>query len=243
MSSRYPRSAPDTPQYRAFVTKLVRATDFAARDDLPDWRFLLRRLEATFRAGTFEAATRFAAEVAAAATAADHHPDLDVRYPGRVHVVLTTHAAGGEVTTADVELAATISRLAADRGLTSEPLAARSYEVAIDALDIDAVRPFWKAVLAYVDDVPPGHSGQVIAIRDPSRIGPAFWFQQMDQPRPQRNRIHIDVTVPHDVAEEHVSAALAAGGRLLTDQYAKAYWVLADPEGNEACICTWQDRD
>jgi 4a-hydroxytetrahydrobiopterin dehydratase len=78
---------------------------------------------------------------------------------------------------------------------------------------------------------------------DPHRIGPGLWFQQMDAPRPQRNRIHIDIDVPHDVAEQRVAAALAAGGTLLTDEYARAFWVLADPEGNEACICTWQDRD
>ena len=65
----------------------------------------------------------------------------------------------------------------------------------------------------------------------------------MDAPRPQRNRIHLDVTVPHDVAEERIAAALAAGGTLLSDRAAKAFWVLADPEGNEVCICTWQDRD
>ena len=65
----------------------------------------------------------------------------------------------------------------------------------------------------------------------------------MDAPRPQRNRIHIDVTVAHDEAEDRIAAALAAGGRLLTDQYAPSFWVLADAEGNEACICTWQARD
>ena len=26
------------------------------------------------------------------------------------------------------------------------------------------------------------------------------WFQQMDEPRPQRNRIHFDISVPHDEA-------------------------------------------
>ena len=31
--------------------------------------------------------------------------------------------------------------------------------------------------------------------------------------------------------------------RLLTDEYAPAFWVLADAEGNEACLCTWQGRD
>ena len=65
----------------------------------------------------------------------------------------------------------------------------------------------------------------------------------MDAPRPQRNRIHVDVTVPHDVATQRIAAALAAGGTLLSDARAPAFWVLADPEGNEACICTWQARD
>jgi 4a-hydroxytetrahydrobiopterin dehydratase len=65
----------------------------------------------------------------------------------------------------------------------------------------------------------------------------------MDAARPQRNRIHIDVTVAADEAADRLAAALAAGGRLLTDQYARSFWVLADAEGNEACICTWLDRD
>jgi 4a-hydroxytetrahydrobiopterin dehydratase len=64
----------------------------------------------------------------------------------------------------------------------------------------------------------------------------------MDEPRPQRNRIHLDITVPHDRAQERIDAALAAGGTLVTDEHARAFWVLADAEGNEACICTWQDR-
>ena len=65
----------------------------------------------------------------------------------------------------------------------------------------------------------------------------------MDAPRPQRNRIHLDITVPDDVAEQRITAALAAGGTLVSDGAAKAFWILADPEGNEVCICTWQDRD
>jgi 4a-hydroxytetrahydrobiopterin dehydratase len=65
----------------------------------------------------------------------------------------------------------------------------------------------------------------------------------MDAPRPQRNRIHLDITVPHDQARSRIEAALAAGGKIVHDAEAPAFWVLADPEGNEACICTWQARD
>jgi 4a-hydroxytetrahydrobiopterin dehydratase len=214
-------------------------SEFHRRADLPDWRVVLGRVEARFVAGSFAGAAQFVLDIADAAEAADHHPDVDLRYPDVVHVALFTHVARG-LTDADIALATTISALAASAGIVSEPGAPSRVEVAIDALDIAAVRPFWRALLGYVDEP---SDGDVVALVDPLRIGPAFWFQQMDAPRPQRNRIHIDVSVPHDVAEARVAAAVAAGGTLLTDEYARAFWVLADPEGNEACVCTWQDRD
>lgn len=225
----------------------------ATRNDLPDWRVFVRRLEATFtakpsgagpRAGTgtaFRAAAAFIDRVAQAADAADHHPDVDLRYPGRVHIVLTTHAARG-LTELDITLAKTISELATTAGMSSDPTATSMLEVAIDALDIAAVRPFWKAVLAYRDE-PVAKGEEPVNLIDPLGVGPAVWFQQMDAPRPQRNRIHLDINVAHDIAEARVAAAIDAGGRLISDRDAKAFWVLADPEGNEICVCTWQDRD
>lgn len=191
---------------------------------LPDWRLLLDRLHATFRAASFAEAGAFVQRVAASPGG---DVDIDLRPPGTVHVA---------VPRTDVAAAEAIAALAADGGLTSAAQAASAVEVAIDALDIAAVKPFWKAVLGYVDE------GD-LAIVHPDRTGPSFWFQQMDEPRPQRNRLHVDVTVPHDVAGSRVEAALAAGGTLVTDRYARAFWVLADAEGNEACVCTWQDRD
>jgi 4a-hydroxytetrahydrobiopterin dehydratase len=223
------------------MANTITPSEFHGRTDLPDWRVLLGRIEAGFRAPSFEAAAAFIGEIADAADKAGHHPDVDLRYPGYVHVGLMTHATNS-LTDADVDLARTISALAAQRGLSNEPQTAVGVEVAIDALDIDAVRPFWKAILGYDEEPPRSVGGQVVALVDPLRIGPAFWFQQMDAPRLQRNRIHLDVTVPHDVAEQRVAAAIAAGGHLVSDARARAFWILADPEGNEACICTWQDR-
>lgn len=114
-------------------------------------------------------------------------------------------------------------------------------EMAIDAMDAAAIRPFWKAVLDYVDELEP--AGPTDPLVEPRDQGPAIWFQQLDAPRPQRNRIHFDLALPHDVAESRWAAALAAGGTLVNDAEARAFWVLADPEGNEICPCTWQDRD
>lgn len=211
-----------------------------ARADARHWRVLLGRLHATFETGDFATGLRLVTAIAAAAEAAGHHPDVDLRYSS-VHVALVSHDAGG-LTERDVLLAAAISAVADELEVAGVPVLPQALEVAIDALDIPAVLPFWRAVLGYEDERPPAPDASP-ALVDPAGIGPAFWFQQMDAPRPQRNRVHLDVTVPHDVAEQRVAAALAAGGRLVSDARAPAFWVLADPEGNEACICTWLARD
>jgi 4a-hydroxytetrahydrobiopterin dehydratase len=216
------------------MDETLTATQISQNEGLDDWRVLLRTLQASFRTGSLAKGLEFAARIGAVADEANHHPDLTITYP-RVHVLLTTHDAGG-LTSKDVDLARTISAIARELGITAEPTTVTQLEVAIDALDIPAVKPFWEAVLGYKPD---REDDSV----DPYGRAPGFWFQQMDAPRPQRNRIHIDVTVPHDVAEQRIAAALAAGGRLVSDEAAPAFWVLADPEGNEACICTWQGRD
>lgn len=219
---------------------LISATTFAVDYNLPDWRFMLGRLEATFRLDSYPGATGFAAAIADAAERAQHHPDLEIRYPGDLHITLETHAAGG-VTDRDTALAGAISELAAEAGAESDPTRASTQEIAIDAFDIGAVRPFWLAVLDYAAN--PADDPGATVIVDPRRTGPVYWFQQMDTPRTERNNIHIDVTVPHDVAEQRIADAIAAGGHLVSDRRAKAFWILADAEGNEACICTCQDRD
>lgn len=211
----------------------VTAAEFAQMEALDDWRFVLGAIRADFVAPSFPAAAELVVSITEAAERAVHHPDIDVRYPGRVRVLLTTHATGG-LTTLDVDLAREISLLAAAGDATPVPADVQGVEIAIDTMDADRIRPFWAAVLGYGDD-----RGVLV---DPFRSGPAFWFQQMDVPRTERNRFHVDVSVPHDVAEQRIAAALAAGGTLVSDRRAKAFWILADADGNEACICTWQDR-
>ena len=211
----------------------VSAAEFAALDGLDDWRFVLGAITAEYRAGSFRAAASLVEAVAGAAEAARHHPDVDLRHPDHVRFVLTTHAAGS-LTGRDIDMARTISNLAARAGAEASPAMPQAVEVAIDTTDADRIRPFWAAVLGYLDE-----GGYLV---DPRRIGPPFWFQQMDEPRTERSRFHIDISVPHDVAEERVAAAITAGGRLVTDRYARSWWVLADADGNEACISTWQDR-
>src|ERR1044072_1327504 len=84
--------------------------------DLPDWRLFGSALFTRFRTGNFAAGLRLLDAIGAAAEAANHHPDLDLRYP-HLNVKLYSHDAGG-VTARDVSLARQISQLAAAHGVS-----------------------------------------------------------------------------------------------------------------------------
>ncbi|MBL7257493.1 VOC family protein [Paractinoplanes lichenicola] len=211
-----------------------RVTRQAASDAVSGlgWRYMLGTLRASVPVGSlFQGASVALQAVAACGEEADEHLSIDVRVD-RVVLTLQTRRQA-TVTATDVELA---QRIAAS-GLPTEPGDLQLLEIAVDAMDIAAVRPFWSAVLGYAE------GGPSEPLTDPAGRGPAVWFQQMDSPRTQRNRIHLDISVAHDEAVLRVEAALKAGGRVVSDERAPSFWVLADPEGNEACISTWQGRD
>jgi 4a-hydroxytetrahydrobiopterin dehydratase len=211
------------------------------------WHYLLGTLVTSVPVDSHAQALQVAqAVVAACGQDADGHVRVDLR-PRRVELSVQT-AALADLTAVDVDLSRRISAAVAALGLTVTGVSTESrrrsvqmLEIAIDAMDIPAVRGFWKAVMGYADG--PGRDGPTDALIDPVRQGPAIWFQQMDEPRRQRNRIHLDLTVPHEEADARVQAALAAGGVLVSDAAARSFWILADVEGNEVCICTWQDRE
>ena len=180
------------------------------------WRFLLGTLRTAVRVGSLAEAAGLAARAAeVCGPHADGHLRVDLR-PDRVELVLQTRAVTG-VTDLDAELAHRISDAAGRLGLRTEPSidagvrTVQELEIAVDASDIAMIRPFWKAVLGYTD-LAAGRDPLV----DPVGAGPMVWFQQMTEPRPQRNRIHLDLCVPHDEAPGRVAAALVAGGRLLS---------------------------
>ena len=211
------------------------------------WRYLLGMLAASVPVQSLAQASEVAgAAVAACGPDADAHLRADMR-PDRVELSVQTRALAA-VTGWDAHLAHRIDAALAGLGLApagatsaGSPRPVQMLELAIDAMDIPAIRPFWKAVLGYADE--PGSDGGQDAIVDPAGQLPAIWFQQMGSPRPQRNRIHFDITVAHHEAGGRVRAALAAGGRLADDSFAPSFWVLADAEGNEVCVCTWTGRD
>lgn len=199
-----------------------------------DWRVVRNDACAYFRTGSFAAGVALVDAIGRLAEVANRHPDVDLRSDG-VTVRLRTDSGDG-LSEREVALAQQISAAARELGVPVDPTSLQIVQIAIDALVIPDVMPFWRAVLGYreVDDED---------LIDPLFQGPPVWFQQMDAPRPHRNRIHIDVYVPHDQAEARVAAALAAGGHVVSDENAPGWWTLADAEGNEVDVAPWPDRD
>ena len=212
--------------------------DEVAREVPGDWRQLRGAIHARFATGDFLTGLRFVTRVAAVAEEANHHPDVDLRYP-HVDVALASHDVGA-LTARDVRLSRVISEIATEEGVSSVPAALQEVELALDTADAAGVRPFWAAVLG----LDPG-KGTPDEVVDPSGRLPTLWFQSAgDRPPGEAppQRFHYDVHVPHDEAEARVAAAIDAGGELVSDAEAPSFWVLADPEGNKACVCTWQAR-
>ena len=201
-----------------------------AEAGLADWSFLRDALH-TRLTTDYATGLRLVAAIGAAAQEADHHPDLDLRY-ACLDVRLTSHDAGG-VTGRDLRLARRVSELAAAEGVPMSPSAAQLVELGLDTPDAAAVLPFWRAVLAVRDPRPDELRDDVL---------PTLWFQRSGREEP-RQRFHLDLWVAPEVVQERIAAAVAAGGALVSDAEAPAFWVLADPEGNRVCLCTWQDRD
>lgn len=191
------------------------------------WRVIADRLAAAYNTGSMVRGGEFVAKIIDAAEEANHHPDIDLRY-GTVHLVLTTHSA----TEADVALANRITGIAADLGLEPASAPVTQFNLSIDALDIPAIRPFWKAVLGYgdaterepVDLVDP-------AGRLPKRLVPADGrAAPATQPHARR---------PVDPDRRTPRASASSDHRRRTTAHRRVrpgLWVLADAEGNEVLV-------
>ncbi|MGO1543181.1 MAG: 4a-hydroxytetrahydrobiopterin dehydratase [Gulosibacter sp.] len=208
-------------------------TSADAERTLPNWRVVERGLEVDLKAKDFRQAFDFLTQIAELAETQQHHPDFNVRY-NRIRMRVMSHDVNG-LSDRDITFAKAADALIDEAGLERSFTNVQELMITIDTLDIAKIKPFWLAVLGYEQT----HSD---LLRDPNSTHPSVWFQPMGEPRNQRSRTHIDVLVPVDERQARMDAAIAAGGTLLTDEFAPSFWVLADAEGNEACLCTWEDR-
>ena len=238
----WPLQGPDPPHIRLWVGwlrwrdggKLQPMSDTVLTKDqveaagLADWRSVIGTLQTRFRTGDFATGLQLVNQIGEAAEAANHHPDLDLRYP-HLNVRLSSHDVGG-VTERDLQLARTISELAAGLGVSAAPADVAAVELALDTPDHARIKPFWLAVL---DGQPNPNADD--EVRDGGGDRPTIWFQQSGD-EAGRQRWHLDVRVPKEVAQARVDAAVAAGGEVL--EQGQNFVTLADPDGNKVCVCT-----
>jgi 4a-hydroxytetrahydrobiopterin dehydratase len=205
--------------------------EFLAAQDGADWVVLHGGAAAVFRVQSIVEAARLAdalAQVPGLAgagvlmTVADGH--LSVRLSRDLWGLDEQH----------VQLAQAVSAVAREHGAVADRTRVQEVQLAIaaqpDAIDVG----FWRAVLGYA---PMSDDNAV----DPLGHGSTVWMQDIDPTKPLRHAMHVDVSVAREQAEQRVSAALAAGGRIVDESSAPAAWILADRAGNRVCVAAWPD--
>ena len=222
------------------MTDQITPKQFRESEGVEDWRVLGDGANAYFQTGSFAAAARLVQSISELPGVDDIRPDIDVRQDGvTVRMVAFIEGYGGMLRP-HVDLARQISAAARKLGFSADPSAVQSVLVIPGAPSRAAVMPFWQAVLGYE----PRRDSPAEDLVDPRGRAVPFWFEQMAEPRRDGGgAIHVAVWVPYEQAEARIAAALAAGGRMVRDEFAPSWWTLADAAGNEADIATTKGRD
>ncbi len=197
-----------------------------------DWRVLPEGAYAFFRTDSFATSAQLVGAIGDLAPDG-HQPEVDIRADG---VTVLLGAFKGEeygLTKRELDLARRVSTTAREMGLAADPSAIQSLAIIPGATDRTGIMPFWQAVLGYRRR-PDSPDEDLV---DPHGRGAPFWFEEMDEPRPDGSgTIHVVIWVPWDQAESRVAAAVAAAGRIVRHEVGPEYWTLADPAGNEVDV-------
>jgi hypothetical protein len=205
--------------------------DFLASEGVDDWVVLHGGATAVFRVGSLTEAAQLVESVANAPGIAGAGVLLTL---ADTHVTVRLSRDVWSLEPRHVELARAVSAIARERGAVPDRAAVQEVQFAIaaklDAIDVG----FWRAVLGYA---PMADDNAV----DPLGHGSTVWMQQLDQSKPLRHAMHIDVSVAREHVKARLDTAVAAGGRIVDESHAPSHWTLADRAGNRVCICAWPD--
>ena len=218
----------------------VPAAEFERTPGLGEWRVLSEGAAAHYRTRSFEESARFVRAIGERSAVAVHPPAVDIRAAGVTLRLLTTGAEYYGMSTLDVDAAREISANAREFGLVADPSVLQSVLIVPGAPRGTDIVPFWRALLGY-EPRPDSPDEDLV---DPQDRWPAFWFEQMNEPRPDGGgAIHVAVWVPIDRVEDRAAAVVAAGGRVVRDANAPSWWTFEDAAGNEADVASVAGRD
>jgi len=106
----------------------------------------------------------------------------------------------------------------------------------LDCSDPDRLAEFWSAAIGYATV---GGAGTYVLLVDEAGQQPKLLLQQVNEPKAGKNRMHFDIETP--TVDEEVGRLEALGARRLgtdaIEEHGTRWVVMADPEGNEFCVC------
>jgi 4a-hydroxytetrahydrobiopterin dehydratase len=205
--------------------------EFLTAEGLGDWAVLHGGATAVFRVQSLGEAVRMANSIANAPGISDAGVLLTLA-DERVTIRLTRDLWALE--SSHVALARAISATAREHGAVPDRAAIQEVQLAIAAKPAAVNVGFWRAVLGYV---PMADDNAV----DPLGHGSTVWMQELGEGKSLRHAMHVDVSVPRELVEARLNAAIAAGGRIVDESHAPSHWTLSDQAGNRVCICAWPD--
>ena len=106
----------------------------------------------------------------------------------------------------------------------------------LDCANPEALAEFWAPALGYTNV---GSAGSYVMLLPAEGDGPQLLLQRVEEAKAAKNRMHLDIHVADIGAEADRLLALGAS-RLETDpldEHGTHWFLMADPEGNEFCIC------
>ena len=205
--------------------------EFLQADGLEDWVVLHGGPSAVFLTPSLSSAAELASAIAQLPGLEGSQAQLTL-VSKRLTVRLTREI--WKIELQHVGLARDISRIAKSFGAVAAPSQVQEVQFAIaakpDAIDLG----FWRAVLGYE----PMLEDNAI---DPLGVSSTVWMQDLDEGKPLRHAMHLDVSLSKEQAQARVDEALRAGGVLVDGSSAPSFWILADRSGNKVCVVAWPD--
>jgi predicted enzyme related to lactoylglutathione lyase len=106
----------------------------------------------------------------------------------------------------------------------------------LDCADPVALAAFWSQAIGYTTL---GGAGNYVLLVDEAGEQPKLLLQRVDEPKTAKNRMHFDIETPH--VDDEAARLEALGAHRLEaaaiEEHGNRWIVMADPEGNEFCIC------
>jgi predicted enzyme related to lactoylglutathione lyase len=108
----------------------------------------------------------------------------------------------------------------------------------LDCADPNRLAEFWSAAVGYTVS---GGAGNYVMLTDKAGHKPKLLLQRVPEQKAGKNRMHMDIDLDTPAVDEEVARLESLGARRIEaepyEEHGMRWIVMADPEGNEFCVC------